>query len=735
MSKDTVKNILKRMMNEQIAVSVALAEIKQIKAKNSHIQEYIHQMYSEHIFTGSDVLLSHHQLFNKPTLMGVAHLSLLVQLLNFHYDRNKCFKVNKLLLKNALSFEDSESIKLTVTLKCTADSQYDFTNSYLKASVEQIVESAQGSVCVIDVDNSERQQRSLIALLKEEHIIESFNGELFYKAADQTVYGSSLWSVKHVHQLNGEVIGEIALTPMMQQQAQQYTIHPAIFDAIHVVTSFALSSKTPFTVHWVPLYIKNIIIYPAVVDAVIASGYVRVQNILKTTELTESNAQFYSSDGQLLFLIEGFCTKRVPNAAALFNGAQTVASPEMPIELPSISIPIQPNNDDLNTVVLHYVENKLLELTGSKPDVTKNFMELGVDSNAMIKMVKIIENELSIELYPTLFFERENIKQLVSYFVAEHSAAFAHLRHPENKTKIETNHVSQVEKSVLPNIRNNFTVSPDNQSIAIIGMAGRFANADNLDEFWQNLIASKDLITEIPADHWDYRPWFSTNQEINNKTYSKWGSFLNDIDKFDPAFFGISGREAIWTDPQLRLLLEVFQTTIDDAGVGQSIQGSNTSVYVGSCFHEYWDEIVRAQIPLSDYQHVSSVMSALSTRLSYTYDLRGSSIPLDNACASSLTALHLACQALRFGENDLAFVAGANVLLSPLHYVYFSQLKALSPTGHCYSFDERGDGYVPGEGVVGVLLKPLDQALADGNRVHAVIRGSAINHVGNTGSM
>jgi len=183
-------------------------------------------------------------------------------------------------------------------------------------------------------------------------------------------------------------------------------------------------------------------------------------------------------------------------------------------------------------------------------------------------------------------------------------------------------------------------------------------------------------------------------------------------------------------DPQLRLLLQSAYKTLEDAGIVNQIRGSNTSVFVGSCFHEYWDEIVRAQTPIVDYQYWSQVMSSLSGTVSYTFDLQGASVPLDNACASSLSALHLGIQSILSGESDLSLVAGLNIILSPLHYVHFSKLHALSPNGRCYTFDEKADGYVPGEGVVSVLIKRLDKAIQDGDNIHAVIKGTAINHTG-----
>jgi acyl transferase domain-containing protein/acyl carrier protein/SAM-dependent methyltransferase/NADP-dependent 3-hydroxy acid dehydrogenase YdfG len=260
-------------------------------------------------------------------------------------------------------------------------------------------------------------------------------------------------------------------------------------------------------------------------------------------------------------------------------------------------------------------------------------------------------------------------------------------------------------------------------------MAGRFAESPHPDAFWENLKAGKDLVREVPPDRWDWRSWFDPDREAPNRTYCKWGSFI-EIDKFDPLFFGINPREAIWMDPQLRLLLEVTHEAIEDAGYGAKIQGTNTGVFVGVGLREYWDEILRIHIPFVDYQANSSLLSSLSGRISFMYDLHGPSFPVDTACSSSLTSLHLACQALRSGECDMALASGTNLLISHLHYVYVSRMQALSPSGRCHTFDKSADGYVPGEGVATLLLKPLSVAVRDNNNIHAVIKGSAVNHVG-----
>ncbi|GAX59133.1 polyketide synthase modules and related proteins [Candidatus Scalindua japonica] len=235
-------------------------------------------------------------------------------------------------------------------------------------------------------------------------------------------------------------------------------------------------------------------------------------------------------------------------------------------------------------------------------------------------------------------------------------------------------------------MRNHKRFKPEynDSDIAIIGMACRFAESQTPDEFWQSLTTGKDLICEIPPDRWDYHSWFDPSPQTPGKTYSKWGSFIKDIDKFDPSFFNMSPLEAELMDPQLRLLLSVLYETVEDAGYARNIWGTKTGMFVGAWTHEYRDQIIKSIKGNNLYKELGNHASMLANRPSYFFDLRGPSLSVDTACSSSLVALHLACKSLHHGECDMAFVGSANLLLSPLHYLWLCELGVLSPTGRCH---------------------------------------------------
>ncbi|MFF0838308.1 SDR family NAD(P)-dependent oxidoreductase, partial [Streptomyces sp. NPDC003344] len=262
--------------------------------------------------------------------------------------------------------------------------------------------------------------------------------------------------------------------------------------------------------------------------------------------------------------------------------------------------------------------------------------------------------------------------------------------------------------------------------IAIIGVSGRYPEAADLDEFWQNLRSGRDSVREVPADRWD-------RQRYADAGAGSWGGFLDDIDRFDPLFFQISLLEADHLDPQERLFLQCAHHTLEDAGytADRLSRGGRVGVYVGVMYQEY--QLLGAQAQERGAPDALwGSASTVANRVSYFYDFRGPSLAVDTMCSSSLTSIHLACEAIRGGQCDTALAGGVNLTPHPNKYLVLGRRDFLSSDGRCRSFGEGGDGYVPGEGVGAVLLKPLARAVADGDRIHGVIRATAVNHGGRT---
>jgi acyl transferase domain-containing protein len=270
------------------------------------------------------------------------------------------------------------------------------------------------------------------------------------------------------------------------------------------------------------------------------------------------------------------------------------------------------------------------------------------------------------------------------------------------------------------------------EPIAIIGVGCRFPGGIHGPEsFWQLLRDGVDAITEVPPERWDVQAYYDPDSAKPGKTNTRWGGFLDDVALFDAHFFGISRRKAERIDPQQRLLLEVSWEALEDAGMApERLRGTKTAVFIGISTHDYIRMLMNSPHLMNAYTGTGIASSIAANRISYFYDFHGPSITIDAACASSLVAVHLACQSLRNGESDLAMVGGANLILSPDVAISLTKLGLMSPSGRCRSFSAAADGYVRSEGVGVMLLKPLSKARADSNRIYAVIRGSAINQNG-----
>jgi phthiocerol/phenolphthiocerol synthesis type-I polyketide synthase C len=270
-------------------------------------------------------------------------------------------------------------------------------------------------------------------------------------------------------------------------------------------------------------------------------------------------------------------------------------------------------------------------------------------------------------------------------------------------------------------------------SIAIIGASCRFPGASGLEAYWELLASGTDAISQVDASRWSTRFYYHPTQGEPAKSYTWSAGLLNDVDLFEPAFFGISPREAAQMDPQQRVLLELVWHAAEDAGIPVSkLAGSATGVYIGASATDYRD--LRLGDPASgdSYFMTGGTLSILANRISYVFDLRGPSLTVDTACSSALVALHHACEAIRGERIASAIVGGINLLLAPYPFLGFCRASMLSRLGRCFAFDERADGYVRGEGGGAIILKPLRQALADGDRIRAVILGTGVNSDGRT---
>jgi acyl transferase domain-containing protein len=277
-----------------------------------------------------------------------------------------------------------------------------------------------------------------------------------------------------------------------------------------------------------------------------------------------------------------------------------------------------------------------------------------------------------------------------------------------------------------------------NEPIAVVGLGCRFPGANDPGAFWTLLRDGVDAVTEVPKDRWDADAYYNPDPNVQGTAYGRWGGFIQNVDRFDPQFFGIAPREAAGIDPQQRLLLEVTWEALEHASLSpEQLAGSATGVFVGICSIDY----AALQLNMYDFSRIDAYSmsgnahSIAAGRLSYILGLQGPAMAVDTACSSSLVSIHLACQSLRNDECRTAIAAGVHIVVSPLNSISFSRLRMLAADGRCKTFDAEGDGFVEGEGCGVVVLKRLSDAIADGDRVLAVVRGSAVNQDGASSSL
>jgi 3-oxoacyl-(acyl-carrier-protein) synthase/acetylornithine/succinyldiaminopimelate/putrescine aminotransferase/pimeloyl-ACP methyl ester carboxylesterase/acyl carrier protein len=295
--------------------------------------------------------------------------------------------------------------------------------------------------------------------------------------------------------------------------------------------------------------------------------------------------------------------------------------------------------------------------------------------------------------------------------------------------------LSPEKRQLFERLKKKAPAGPEGRSgdVAVIGLSGRYPMAADLGEFWNHLAEGKDCITEAETRAWAES--FATDAAFH-RGHQRWGGFLDDYDTFDPLFFKISPREAEAMDPQERLFLQTAWDVVEDAGytpgtltASRASSDGEVGVFVGVMYGHY--EVVGLEAALAGQPGgASSSFASIANRVSFCLDFHGPSVALDTMCSSSLTAIHLATQSLRSGDCDVAIAGGVNLTVHPLKYTLLETGGFLSTDGRCRSFGQGGDGYVPGEGVGAVLLKPLEMAILDGDHIYCVIKGSAINHGG-----
>ncbi len=348
-------------------------------------------------------------------------------------------------------------------------------------------------------------------------------------------------------------------------------------------------------------------------------------------------------------------------------------------------------------------------------DPDAGLFDLGVGSLGCIELAERLERSLGRTIPQTWPFDYPTVRRL--------AAALSGTTGAETSARERPRAVTGDDRA--------------DADIAIVGIGCRFpGGADSPASFFRSLCDGTDAVGPVPPDRW-HPATLDRRGDANLRARESFGAFLSDIRTFDAGFFGISPREAVALDPQQRLLLEVAWEALEHAAISPaSLVGSATGVFIGISNADYAARLSRRdRLDAGGYLATGNTNSTAAGRLSFFFGFRGPCVAIDTACSSSLVAVHQACQSLRRGESEVVLAGGVNLLLNPETTIFLSHGRALSPTGACRTFDAAADGYVRGEGCGVVVLKRLSDAVAAGDRVLAVIRGTAVNHDGRTSGL
>ena len=379
---------------------------------------------------------------------------------------------------------------------------------------------------------------------------------------------------------------------------------------------------------------------------------------------------------------------------------------------------------DVQQTVQQTVLKIVASALGAAPeeiDIDTDLTDYGLDSVGIMTIVSAAEDEFqNVNLHHSALVENNTVRSFAAYVAGEITG-----QKPAAKPQPKP-----IPAPALP-------APPVRQSsrndIAVIGMACRFPKSPTLEQYWANLTAGNDLISPVPAERWNVRDHYDSSPGKPKKTYSACGGFMDGIDQFDAAFFRLSDAEAVEMDPQQRIFMELTQELLDRSGyTAAEMAGTRTAIMIGAHESEYGRRDRRRNKFEGKHGVVNVISNMIAGRVADHYDFRGPAETIYTACSSSLVSIHHACQMLRHGDCDMAIAGGIELLLDEEWFIGFSQSRVLSPDGKCFVFDERANGFVLAEGAGAVLLKPLEKALADGDQVFAVIRGSAINNDGRT---
>ncbi|WP_456299291.1 beta-ketoacyl synthase N-terminal-like domain-containing protein [Methylomusa anaerophila] len=696
------------------------------------------------IFTGQEFFLADHIVKEQRVLPGAAYLEMARTAVAYSAGvrQEKSIQLKNVVWTRPIIVAEPVQVHVELFAEPNGEIVYEIYSRPEKSDSEPVLHS-QGRAGLSSVDAGPNLD---IESLQSKCNQAIFSAGQCYEAfrAVGIDYGPSHQGVEKIWAGHGQVLAKLSLPAAVADTKEQFILHPSLLDSAlqasiglmpgsgNAIPSGGEARPQPF----LPFALQKIEIVgkcTAVMWALLrySHGSQAGGNVAKI------DIDLYDDQGNIKVRLKGLSLR-------VLAGEREVSSP--PAAIPGVQVI---EKDLLRQKAINYLKKQfsaVIKLPEQKIAADASLEKYGVDSIMAMELTNQLENIFG-PLSKTLLFEYQNIQALAEYFLATYrgkllevlgmAATTAASADASQDTGLTPAAVPVSERRERPRFASIQIEVParkatDAWDIAIIGLAGRYPGGATIQEFWGNLQAGRDCITEIPQERWNHRLFFDENKNTPEKTYCKWGGFLEEVDQFDPLFFNISPREAEIMEPMDRLFLETVWNLLESTGyTREALQRqyeAKVGVYVGAMYQQYHafdsDMVKEAAISLSSY-------SSIANRVSHYFNFQGPSIAIDTMCSSSTIAIHMACESLMRRESRIVIAGGVNLSIHPKKYIGLSQRQMIGSHVNSRSFGD-GDGYLPAECVGAVLLKPLLEAIQDGDTILAVIKSTATNHGGHT---
>ncbi|PSL48184.1 acyl transferase domain-containing protein [Chitinophaga niastensis] len=694
-------------------------------------------MITEHInISLNNPVIGNHIVYGQAILPGLAYIDLIYQVFRKHGHDYRGLELRNLTIQHPLAVDIDNDILLHI--ECTANDEGKW-QIVIEGSVVQQGITAQEKRRYVTAEMHVLSSRvfddKIDIVTIRQTAKETFSLEEVYQRARaaELIHHSFIKATGNIYKTGDDVFIDIEVGADAADSATGFMFHPTLIDGAAMGTGLFPLQENGKALLFLPLFYESFYATALLQDACMAR-----YSFTRRKDLLDINITFFNREGQKVAALQHFSNKLV-REAGLINPQRITNAADARTENIKEPAPKQQNSrvSSASIQAIQYLQQLMAESIGQPAEqmnIKAGYYELGLSSASLLVMVETISQKLNTSLSPVLLFEYTTIAELAEYLSDVFPDVFGGTAEIRSAAASATN--IRVD---VPVINEQAAVTqrlPDTTDIAVIGIAGRYPAADNIAEFWENLLNGKDCITEVPAERWNWHR-HDGMKSPSGKQFSRWGGFINNVDCFDPSFFRISPRDAETMDPQERIFLEVCWETMEDAGytpvtlAGNSGKGKRNKVGVfAGVMHKDYALIGAAAVQKGAQFPLSLNYAQIANRVSYSCNFHGPSMAIDTVCSSSLTALHLALESIRHGESEVALAGGVNLSLHPDKYLSYGLMDLHASDGYCHAFGKGGDGYVSGECVAAVLLKPLNKAVEDHDHIYAVIKGSTINHGG-----